>query len=451
MESNRLTYREIIARAWPIILANATVPLLGLVDTAVIGNLGGVADLGAIALGSLIFSFVYWSFGFLRMSTTGFVARASGAGDQAEVRSVLGRALIAAVVLGVVLIAVQLPVKFAALQLLSGSNEVENGAAAYFAIRIWGAPATLATFALMGCLIGLGASRRLLAAQLFLNLLNAFLDVFFAGVMRMGAEGIALGTLIAEWTALLFTFYLVRNRLHQRMSQGERFWSWGKIRQAEKFRALMSANGDILVRTLLLVFSFAWFTDQSARFGDTQLAANYVLLQLIAFSAFFLDGFAFVAEAQVGQAAGAGSLRRFDVAVKKTSVLAGVAALGLALTIVFAGDWIIARLTDIEAIQSGAGAMLYLSAIYVLLSFPAFQLDGVFIGVTQTRALRDAALISCALYMLAWWLLVGPFGITGLWWSFILYVVVRALALLLFYPKLRSVISGEPGAEDQSN
>jgi MATE family multidrug resistance protein len=183
-----ITYRYLLEKAWPIILANAAVPLLGLVDTAVIGNVGTVTDLGAIAFGALIFSFVYWSFGFLRMGTTGSVAQALGAADQTEIRAVLGRALILAVALGLILIMMQWGIRLVALALLDGSAAVEDVTAQYFNIRIWGAPATLATFALMGVLIGLGNSRQLLLVQLFLNGLNISLDIYFAGVLDWGVE-----------------------------------------------------------------------------------------------------------------------------------------------------------------------------------------------------------------------------------------------------------------------
>ena len=188
-ESVPVTYRYIFDKAWPIIMANAAVPLLGLVDTAVIGNVGNVQDLGAIALGALIFSFVYWSFGFLRMGTTGFAAQAVGAGDETEIRAVLGRSLLLATAVGLALIALQWPIGVAAFSLLSGSESVELLAQQYFSIRIWGAPATLAMFALMGLLIGLGNGKQLLIVQVFLNALNMVLDLLFAGVFGWVSAG----------------------------------------------------------------------------------------------------------------------------------------------------------------------------------------------------------------------------------------------------------------------
>ena len=437
-----ISYRYLLQKAWPIILANASVPLLGLVDTAVIGNVGSITDLGAIAFGALIFSFVYWSFGFLRMGTTGFAAQASGAGDQQEVRAVLGRALLIALCLGVVLILIQWPIGLAAFSLLDGSAPVEAVAQQYFDIRIWGAPATLATFALMGLLIGLGKSRTLLIVQLFLNGLNILLDVWFAGILGWGASGIALGTVIAEWTTVLLAGWLVYRTLNQRKVSADEFWPKAKIMDLSALLKTASANLDIMLRTLILVFSFAFFINQSAKFGDTVLASNHILLQLIAFSAFFLDGYAFVVEALVGGAIGAKRRDVFDLAVRRSTVLALITAILLALVIALVGDIAVILMTDISSVRLAANQLLPFAALYVLFSFAAFQLDGIFIGASFTRQMRDAAALSIVVYLVAWWALSDPFGLQGLWGAMIIYVVARAVALLLFYPSLRRSVRG---------
>ena len=437
-----ISYRYLLQKAWPIILANASVPLLGLVDTAVIGNVGSITDLGAIAFGALIFSFVYWSFGFLRMGTTGFAAQASGAGDEQEVRAVLGRAVLIALCLGVVLILIQWPIGLAAFSLLDGSAPVEAVAQEYFDIRIWGAPATLATFALMGLLIGLGKSRTLLIVQLFLNGLNILLDVWFAGILGWGASGIALGTVIAEWTTVLLAGWLVYRTLNERKLLTEVFWPKAKIMDLSALLKTASANLDIMLRTLILVFSFAFFINQSAKFGDTVLASNHILLQLIAFSAFFLDGYAFVVEALVGGAIGAKRRDVFDLAVRRSTVLALITAILLALVIALVGDIVVILMTDISSVRLAANQLLPFAALYVLFSFAAFQLDGIFIGASFTRQMRDAAALSIAVYFIAWWALSDQHGIQGLWGAMIIYVVARAVALLLFYPSLRRSVRG---------
>lgn len=431
-----MNHAAIWQKAWPIILANAAVPLLGLADTAVIGNLGNLVQLGAIAFGAMIFSFIYWSFGFLRMGTTGFTAQAAGARDEAEVRATLGRALVVSVGLGLVVILMQVPLARIALALLEGSAEVEAITRDYFTIRIWGAPATLSIFALTGCLIGLGKSRELLLVQVFLNGLNILLDVLFAGVFGWGAQGIALGTVIAEWTAVILAGGLVLKLLRRRQMDSESFWPWSRIGDTGKMLRLMAANTDILLRTLLLLFSFAWFINQSARFGDAVLGANHILLQLVSFSAFFLDGYAFVTEALVGEALGAKRRQDLAMAVRRSSELAAVTATILALLIVCFGGLAIAALTNIDAVRVAAGDALGWAGLYVLLSFAAFQLDGIFIGATRTREMRNASFYSLIAFMLAWWWLTPLFGNHGLWCAFVIYVCARALALAAYYPRL---------------
>jgi MATE family multidrug resistance protein len=431
-----MNHAAIWQKAWPIILANAAVPLLGLADTAVIGNLGNLAQLGAIAFGAMIFSFIYWSFGFLRMGTTGFTAQAVGARDEVEVRATLGRALVVSVGLGLAVILLQVPLACIALDLLEGSAEVEAITREYFAIRIWGAPATLSIFALTGCLIGLGKSRQLLLVQVFLNGLNILLDVLFAGVLGWGVQGIALGTVIAEWMAVILAAGLVLKLLRHRQPDSGPFWPWSRIGDAGKMLRLMAANTDILLRTLLLLFSFAWFINQSAQFGDAVLGANHILLQLVSFSAFFLDGYAFVTEALVGEALGARRRQDLAMAVRKSTELAAVTAVVLALLIVCFGGLAIAALTDIAPVRVAAGGALGWAALYVLLSFAAFQLDGIFIGATRTREMRNASFFSVIAFMLAWWWLTPLFGNAGLWCAFVIYVCARALALALYYPRL---------------
>lgn len=442
------SYRYLLQKAWPIILANAAVPLLGLVDTAVIGNVGDVQDLGAIAFGALIFSFVYWSFGFLRMGTTGFIAQANGAGNEVELRAVLGRTLLMAIGLGVSLIVLQWPIRALAFALLDGSGPLELTAQSYFNIRIWGAPATLATFGLMGVLIGLGSSKQLLIVQLFLNGLNITLDIWFAGILNWGAQGIALGTVIAEWSTVFLAAWIIYRELNSRKPADQKFWPRSAIFNKGAMLKMASANADIMIRTLLLIFSFGFFINQSARFGDVVLAANHILMQLISFAAFFLDGYAFVVESLVGMSIGAKRRDVFDSSVKRSTVLAFATAILLAGGVWVFGDFIISVLTDLEEVRTAASSMLSLAAVYIFFSFAAFQLDGIFIGASFTKQMRNAAFISLAVYFLAWWLLIDRYGVAGLWWAMIIYVAARADALLMFYPRLRKSIEHDSSTQD---
>lgn len=436
-EYNLVNYRDLIEKSWPIILANSSVPLLGLVDTAVIGNVGDVADLGAIALGSLIFSFVYWGFGFLRMSTTGFVAETIGKGDFGETRAVLGRAAFLGVGLGTALFVLQVPINSLAMELLNGSATTEQRASNYFVIRIWGAPATLITFVFTGTLIGMGRSKLLLASQLFLNGLNIFLDLTLAGGLSLGVKGIALGTVIAEWATVFFVGRILYRELNVSRTDGQQFLEG--LFEITALKRMFASNINILVRTLLLIFSFAFFTNQSAKFGEVTLAANYLLLQLVSFSAFFLDGYAFVVEGLVGHAKGRGDSNYFDQAVRRTTILAGLTSVALSLMFFVFGDLIISLLTDIQVVRDQSAVVLWLACLYVLFAFAAFQLDGIFIGVSDSRSMRNAALLSTSFFLFFWWSSQG-LGVTGLWLSMIAYVVMRAITLFIFYGSVRREI-----------
>jgi MATE family multidrug resistance protein len=430
----------VIRRAWPIIVANATVPMLGLIDTAVIGNTGSVIDLGAIALGGLVFNFLYWGLGFLRMGTTGFIAQAAGAGDEPEVRAVLGRALVIASAIGLAIVLLKIPIAAIAMRALHGSSEVETVATRYVAIRLWAAPATLATLAVRGTLIGLGYSRELLVLETTLNGANLLLNLTFVGLLRWGASGVALGTALAEWLGLLLSLWIVRVRMRERSADNQPFFSWQRIWRRQQLQALLAANGDIMLRTLLMLLGFAWFTDQSARFGDSLLAANHVLLQFLSFSAFFLDGYANVAEGMVGAAIGAGRRSAFDLAVRRSSELAVASAAVLAMLLWAAGPSLIDLLTGLAPVRAAARAQLPLAAAYTFLSVAAFQLDGIFVGATRTRAMRNASFISASAFVIAAWTLARTYGNRGLWLAFILFVVARAIALGLHYPALRRSI-----------
>lgn len=438
-------YRQMVAMAWPIILANSATPLLALVDTAVIGNLGSVVDLGAIALGGLLFNFLFWGFGFLRMGTSGYVAQAVGRGDSLEVAATVVRGLTLAALIGIALILLQGLLIDAAMRLFGAGEAVQQTTREYFHVRIWGAPACLGLYVLMGFFIGSGATRTLLLAQLILNGVNILLDILFAGVMGWGARGIALGTVVAEWSTLGIALVLgwrhLRTEVRARLPQLRL-----ALVNVARLRGMLLTNGDILLRTLALLLGFAIFTDQGARFGDATLAANHVLLQLISFSAFFLDGFAFSTEALAGRALGGGDRRVFSVVVRRSSQLAALTAVALAILLMAGGAGIIERVTDMTEVRAIAVDYLPFCALYVLVSFPAFQLDGIFIGTTQTRALRNASLLSTSLFAATVFPLASVWANTGLWSAFILFVVVRALTLAMHYPRSFPAGRGAGGA-----
>ncbi|OZY86128.1 MATE family efflux transporter [Cellvibrio mixtus] len=431
------SHSAILRLAFPIILANAAVPLLGLVDTAVIGHQGTAADVGAIAFGSLIFSFVFWGFGFLRMGTSGFTAQAAGAGDYREVRAAYGRALLLGSAIGLLLILLQYPLSLLAFGLLDGSDAVEQGAQVYLHTRIWGAPATLATYAIMGTLIGLGHTRQLLWLQLLLNGLNLLLDVVFVVGSDWGVRGIALGTVIAEWICVVAGAWILSKVLRNQLQPAEPFFNRSQIFQRDGLLNTLKINSDIMWRTLFMLTGFGWFANQGAQFGDTVLAANYILLQFLSFAAFFLDGFAFALESLVGKAIGARNRSLFDRVIVVSTQIAALCATGLMLLLLIGGPQAINALNPHDAIRQQAHAYLPYAAAYVLLSFMAFQLDGIFIGATASRAMRNAAFVSLLIFLGTAWILVAWAGNQGLWLAFILYVIARALTLGIYLPGLR--------------
>ena len=428
-----------IARmAIPIIIANAAIPLLGLADTAVIGHTGNAADLGGIALGSLVLNVVYWGFGFLRMGTSGFTAQAAGAGDNAEVRAAFARALFLGIAIGIVLIIAQWPLGALALGLLDGSKAVEEQVGVYWETRIWGAPATLGTYALIGTLIGLGQTRKLLGLQLLLNGTNLLLDVLFVMVFDWGVRGIALGTLIAEWSCFAIGLWVLAKAL--KPQNHEAFWPWERLKKRDVLFNTLRTNTDIMWRTLFLLTGFAVFNNQGAQFGDTTLAANHILLQFISLSAFFLDGYAFALESLVGRTIGARNRHLFGRVIQVSTHLAAITVFGLMLLILVAGNIAITALTPLADVQMEAQGYLHYAAIYILVSFAAFQLDGIFIGATRSRELRNASFLSLVVFLLAAWILVPLYHNHGLWMAFIVYVLSRAFWLGIYLPGLCQTI-----------
>jgi MATE family multidrug resistance protein len=421
-----LSHRAVLAIAGPIMISNVSTPLLGVVDTAVVGQAPDPAYIGAVALGALVFNFVFWGFGFLRMGTTGLTAQALGAADVAELRASLGRAALIAVAVGIGLIALQWPIRAAAFALLEGSPRVEGLARGYFDIRIWSAPATLLNYALLGWFIGLGRARMALLLQLLLNLTNMALDAFFVLGLGMGVQGVALGTLLAEVVAAA-TGLVIAAR-HLRHFGGD--WDYERLLAGDRLRRTIAVNGDIMVRSLALIVAFVWFMAQGAKQGDEVLAANAVLMHFIAIAAFFLDGLAFAAEALVGKAVGAAERTGLLAAARITTRWAAGVALLASAVFALVGPGIVDLLATDEGVRATARTYLPWAAFAPLIGVWCFQLDGIFIGATRTVQMRNAALVSLAIFLTAWWAL-QPFGNHGLWAA--LYVHYAARAVTLFY------------------
>ncbi len=424
-----LSHKGILALAVPIMLSNLSTPLLGIVDTAVVGRLPGAQHVGAVAAGSLIFSFVFWAFGFLRMGTTGLTAQALGAKDDGEVQDSLLRALLVAATIGAVLFFLGPLVRWVSLAWLEGSAAVESLAGAYVEIRIRSAPATLANYALLGWFVGLGRTRIAFALQLTLNATNMALDALFVVAFQWGVEGVAWGSVIAEWFALAVGLFIAARHRHFVLD-----WQQHRVFNRARIRRTLVVNADIMVRSVALMFVFTFFMAQGAAMGNLLLAANAVLMHFVESAAFFLDGMAAAAESLVGRAIGARDSAGLRLAIRRTTLWGGV--IGALGTLVFlaTGTFFIDALTTDEATRETARLYRWWAAMAPVVGVWCFQFDGVFIGATQSAEMRNSMLASVGLFLAAYFAL-KPWGNHGLWAAFHIFYVARALTLLAYFPR----------------
>jgi len=431
-----ITHRKVWMLAGPIILSNISVPLVGAVDTAVVGHLPEPHAIGAVALGALIFSFLYWGFGFLRMGTTGFIAQAYGAGDWRGLSDTLLRVLFLALALGMLTIFVGWPLIDFVLYLIDSSPIVEGLATDYAQIRIWSAPAVLCVYAFTGIFIGMHNTRGAFVLQLVLNISNVLLDLVFVLGLDWGVEGVALASVIAEYLAMLCGFYLLRIPIRNAFAHFNR----ARLLEAEALISLLKANTNIFVRTLCLLFAFSYFTAKSASQGEIILAANAILLHLQSIMAYGLDGFAHAVEALAGSAYGAGRLREFRRAVMLTSFWGGLIAILAGIIYFVFGAGIINLFTGIDAVADTALQYLPWMIVAPILSIWSFQLDGIFIGTGHTREMRNAMIFSMLAYLALLQLTIPMFGNHGLFLGLAIFMLIRALSLLFYFRGIEAAI-----------
>lgn len=425
-------HRRVWRLAFPIIVSNISVPLLGAVDTAVVGHLPDARYLGGVAVGATILTFVYWGFGFLRMGTTGLTAQAHGAGEADEVRAALARAVLIGLAISVALVVLQLPIAFAAFALVKASPEVEELARGYFHIRVFGAPAALAGYAFLGWFLGVQNARATLYMQLCMNGLNIVLDLLFVLGFGWGVEGVAFATVISEYAGLALALWIGWRMLP---GLGGRFRR-DRILSRDRLRHTLAFNRDVFLRTVCLVFAFAYFTAQGAKMGDIVLAANAVLLNFQIFMAHGLDGLAHAAQALTGGAIGARDRNAFREAVRVSTLWAAIIAVGCTAVYAVSGHGIIRLLTGIMEVRAAAGEFLPWAVISPVVSIWAYQLDGIFLGATRGRAMRNAMMVSLAAYMAMCWVFIPLWGNHGLWLALIGFMAVRGVTLGIGYPAL---------------
>ena len=425
--------RRVWRLAGPLILANITIPLLGAVDTAVVGHLDQVYYLGAVAVGSLIFNFLYWGFGFLRMGTTGFAAQAHGADDTAEMVATLWRAMVIAVLIGVGLLIIQGLVIAGAMAVMEASPEVDAHTRAYFNIRIWSAPAALANYVVLGWFLGMQNARAGLIIQLAINLINIILDLVFVVGMGMAVEGVAIATVIAEYAGLGLGALMVYRALGK---LGGNAIDWRRVLDPSRMRHMITVNRDIFLRTLCLITAFAYLTIQGARMGDVILAANAVLLNMVTFMAYALDGFANAAQALVGRAVGEKSRADYRGVVRASTVWALGFAVVFSLVYAASGSLIIDGLTTLPEVRVAARDVLPWMIVAPLVSVWGYQLDGIFIGAMFSREMRNAMILSLIVYLIAVEVFRPLYGNHGIWLGFTLFMVARGLTLGYYFPRI---------------
>jgi len=427
-------HQRIWAIAGPAILANSSAPLVGLVDTWAIGHLPGAVHLAAVGLGSVIFSYLLWAFGFLRMGTTGLVAQAHGRGDVPEQVVTVVRSAALAVVIGLLLFAAQEWLLAASLRLMAPPDNVAAITGEYFRIRIWAAPFTLFGYAITGVLFGLARVRTILYLQLLLNLTNAVLNVTFVVGLGLGVPGVALGTVIAQvLTALASGWIMLRSYGGPALLAALRDGGTWVLR---KFRRLVLVNGFIFIRTVFLMTALALIMRVAADLGTVPMAASHVVNQYMMLMALGLDGFAHASEALAGAAWGRGDRPAFRRWVVLTGAWSFVAAVAYGLVFWLWGNAITALLTDIEAVRASANALLPLVAILPVVAVWCYLFDGVYIGATAAMAMMVTMGIAFAVYLAVLGPMTAAWGLHGLWGAVLVFMGVRGVAQGVWYPVL---------------
>ena len=417
---------EILKLAIPNIISNITVPLLGLVDMMLMGHLESVAYIGAIGLGGTIFSVMYSIFSFMRAGTTGFTAQAYGGQDRQEISYAFYRSICIAFIATVLVLSLQRPIEWIAMQLLNGSPEVLGYTSDYFRVRIWAAPAVLCLYTFNGWYIGMQNTTIPMVIAILINVVNIGLSVLFVNVFKMGVVGVALGTVIAQYTGLLTAFIFMLVRYRQYLVPVRR----AILLQADKLRRFFKVNTDFMIRSILLVLTIAFFTNQSAKLGDDILAVNMILMQFFYIFSYFTDGFAYAGEALVGRFTGAHDLSNLKKTIKYLLIW-GV-ALSVPFTLLYWAfpEAFIRLVSDQPGVAEQARPYYIYMVLIPVITFAAFLWDGIYIGATAAREIRNTMIIASLLVFLpAWYFLMPLFGNHGLWVAFLLFMVARGVSM----------------------
>jgi MATE family multidrug resistance protein len=428
--SSRVTTAQVFAIAGPAMVANLTTPLIGIVSTTAIGRLGDATLLGGVAMASVLFDCMFWLFGFLRMSTVAFTAQSLGSGETIELRAILVRGLIVAALIGAALIALQIPLATILLDAMGGSEGVTRAAKTYFTIRIWSAPLALCNYVVLGWLIGQARATLALTTQVAINVTNVIATMLLVLLFNFGIAGAAIAAVIAEATGLLLGILIA-----QRLSRGQSAVSRATLFDRTKLMRMLSVNRDILIRTAALITAFLFFTAQGARAGDVTLAANAVLNNFLMISGFFLDGLANAAEQLCGRAYGARDKNAFAGAVRLVVMWGFAFALAVAACFLLFGPALIDMMTASVDVRRIARDYLWFVIFAPLLGVFAFAYDGIYIGATWARDMRNLMVASLVIFLAAWFSL-RSFGNAGLWAALLVHYAARGGLEALRYPAL---------------
>ena len=422
--------KQIVNLALPNIISNFSVPLLGAVDTALMGRLESEHYLGAVGIGGIIFSFIYWGFGFLRMATTGLTAQAFGENDLPECGRLLLRATCIGITSSLFLLGLQRQLVDISFHLINASPEVENLARTYFYVRIFAAPATLCLHAFHGVFLGLQNAHYPMLLTVVVNVVNIVLNLTFVQMLGMKVEGIALATVIAQYIGLFLAILLFFRRYQILLVTSD----IREVLALSKLKRFLGISGDIFIRTLCLVFSHAYFTAKSAALSDTFLAINTILLQYINLMSYAIDGFAFAAESLVGKYKGARDMRNLKRTTRQIFLWAFLFGSAITLVFVVLGERMLHLFTNQMSLIEGAKPYLIWIIVAPVVNVTAYIWDGIFLGATASKALRNSVIVSTALYLSSIYLLI-PLGNHGLWGALTLLLVVRGVSLTVLAPK----------------
>lgn len=445
MSSDSLTRRHVFMSAWPLVFANAAVPLAGVADTFVLALAGDSADLGGVALATAIYNIFLMSVYFLRMGTTGLVSQAIGADDRSESQRVLVRALALGLVFGVVVLALRGPIADLGLRVLAGGDTVNERADAYLNARAFGAPALFAILALGGWMIGMKRMVDIMVVHIVFSTINIVLDLVFVLAFGWGPAGVGAATAIAEWIAVAVAAVMVMRAVKAGGGWTATAFDRAALLDTGAIARLFDVNFNLMLRTWAMVIGFTWFVNAGARQGTVALAGNHILMQIIGVWAFVLDAFAFVAEAETGRAYGRRSVPQLRRAVYLISEQAMAAGTAFAVLTWLAGAAVLTALIADVSARDAAIAFLPYCALAPVLGAPAWILDGIFIGTTRGAMLRNAAIFAVLVYVAADFAL-APFGNHGVWIAFMIYYVARAVGLAAYYPRLEARIDDVPEA-----